>query len=146
MKNLLTTTALLIVFSFSGATYSFAHEQGKDDVPSYMEHAIAKLPKKDAAQFRETMKEAHDKNMAIADQIHALHDDIDDIIAAEPFDKEAFLAKSAKLRGVYETMRANTDDAFASAIAQLPQDERKSIASAVAYPHTKHKAAATTAQ
>ena len=85
------------------------------------------------------MKQAHEKNMDIADQIHSLHDEIDEIVMAEPFDEAAFKAKSAKLREVYETMRANTDEAFASAIAQLSQDERKILANAMAYPHKKHK-------
>jgi uncharacterized membrane protein len=142
MKNLLSTTALLlVVLSFSGVALALTDGQGKGGVTSYMEEAIAKLPEKDASQFRDALKQAHEKNMAIANQIHALHDDIDDIMAAKTFDKEAFLAKSGKLREVYEEMRANTDEAFASAAAQLSQKERKTLAAAMAYPHDKRKGA-----
>jgi len=137
MKNLLSTTALLIVLSFSGAAFAHTDEKGKEN-NAYIEQAIAKLPADDAAQFRDTMKQAHEKNMAIYDQIHELHDDLDDIVAAKTFDEDAFRAKSAKLREVYETMRENTDDAFASAVAHLSQDERKTVAAAMAYPHKKH--------
>jgi len=137
MKNLLSTTAILIVLSFSGAAFAHADGKGKDN-NAYIEQAIAKLPADDAAQFRDTMKQAHEKNMAIHDQIHDLHDDMEDIMAAEPFDENAFRAKSKQLREVYETMRENTDDAFASAVAHLSQDERKTVAAAMAYPHKKH--------
>jgi len=141
MKNLYSTTALLLALSIASApfTYANAHEKdGHNGVPSYLEGAIAKLPKKDAAQFRNTMQQAHKKNMAIANQIHMLHDELDAILIAEPFDKEAFRAKSKELRQVYETMRANMDDAFAAAAAQLSQEERKELVAAMAYPHTKH--------
>jgi len=142
MKNLLSTTALLVVLSFSGAAIAHADGQVKDGVPSYMDEAITKLPEKDATQFRDTMKQAHEKNMAISSQVHALHDDIDGIMVAKTFDKEAFLAKSEKLREVYQEMRTNTDEAFASAAAQLSQKERKTLATAMAYPHDKRKEAA----
>jgi len=138
MKNLYSVAALLVVLGFSGTALAHTDEQGKNGVPPYLEKALAKLPEQDAAQFRDTMKQAHKDNMAIADQIHALHDDMDDIIIAEPFDKDAFRAKSAKLREVYEKMRANTDEAFLSATAQLTQEERKTLVTALAYPH-KHK-------
>jgi len=81
--------------------------------------------------------------MAIADQVHELHDDLDGIMAAEPFDQDAFRDKSAKLREVYEQMRANTDEAFASAASQLSQAEREKVAAAMAYPHKKHTAPKT---
>jgi len=137
MKNLLSTTAIILALSFSNV--AFANTDGKDKKDnSYVEQAIAKLPADDAAQFRDTMKEAHEKNMAIADQIHSLHDDMEDIMAAEPFDQDAFRAKSKQLRDVYETMRANTDEAFTTAVSQLSQDERKKLAAAMAYPHKKH--------
>jgi uncharacterized membrane protein len=143
MKNLFSTTAFLLVLSFSSAALANADGQGKmgkDGTPSYLEQTIANLPEQDAVQFRDTMKQAHEKNMAIADKVHELHDDLDEIMAADTFDKKAFLAKSDKLREVYEQMRANTDEAFASASAQLSQEERKTLAAAMAYPHKKHTA------
>jgi uncharacterized membrane protein len=137
MKNLLLTTTMLIALSFSGA--AFAGSNGKDtENNTYVEQAIAKLPAADAAKFRDAMKQAHEKNMAIYDQIHSLHDDMEAILVAEPFDKDAFRSKSKDLQQVYETMGNNMDDAFASAVAQLSQDERKTIAAAMAYPHKKH--------
>lgn len=138
MKKLYSTTALILILSLSGAMAAHAHGQGKDSQPSYLDQTIAKLPADDAAHFRDTMKQAHEKNMAIADRIHELHDELDDIMAAEPFDKDAFLDKSAKLRAVYEKMRTNTDEAFADASAQLSQQEREQVAAAMAYPHKKH--------
>jgi uncharacterized membrane protein len=137
MKNILSTTAILIALSLSGAAVAHTDQKDKEN-NAYIEQAIAKLPADDAAQFRDTMKPAHEKNIAIYNKIHDLHDDMDDIMVAEPFDKDAFLAKSKQLREVYETMRKNTDDAFATALTQLSQDERKTLATAMAYPHKKH--------
>jgi len=139
MKNLSSIAALLIVLSFSGAAFAHDDSQGKNGVPSYLDTALTKLPEQDADQFRATMKKAHEDNMAIASQIHVLHDELDGIMATEPFDKDAFRAKSAKLREVYEKMRANSDDAFASATAQLTQKERKTLVTAMAYPHDKQQ-------
>ena len=138
MKNLYSVATLLVVLSFSGA--AFANANTKAEGPSYLEKTINKLPKSDGDKFRETMKEAHERNVALAQQIHSLHDDLDNIMAAKTFHEDAFRSKSAKLREVYENMRANTDDAFASASAELTPEERQTLAKAMAYPHTKHKA------
>jgi uncharacterized membrane protein len=138
MKNLLLTTTILIAFGFSGAAFAANTAAKNSENNAYVEQAITKLPAKDAAQFRDTMKQAHEKNMAIYDQVHSIHDDMEAILVAESFDKDAFRAKSKQLQDVYDTMRANMDDAFVSAVAKLSQDERKTIATAMAYPHTKH--------
>lgn len=142
MKTLYPFTALLVALSFAGATSAIADtgKEGKHGGPfSYLDQTIAKLPTQDAAQFRATLKQAHEKNQALIEQVHALHDNIDTIVAAPTFDEQAFRAKSKELRDVYETMRANMDDAFATATSHLSQDERKTLATAMAYPHEKHK-------
>jgi len=141
MKKLTSITALLFILSLSTAAFAQTDKDSKkDEMQSYMEEALSKLPEADAQKFRDTMKEAHEKNMAIADRIHGLHDDLDDILSADSFDKSAFLATSKKLREVYHEMRENTDNAFADAAAKLTTQERKTLVAAMAYPHAKHKA------
>jgi uncharacterized membrane protein len=141
MKNLYSLAAIIIVLGFSAP--AFAHSTSSGDmvngVPSYLDTALKKLPKQDADQFRATMKKAHEDNMAIADQVHSLHDELDTILSADTFDKEAFRTKSAQLRDVYAKMRTNSDDAFANAAAALPKDERQALVAALAYPHDKKK-------
>lgn len=130
---------LLVLLSLSSGAFANADMPAKEGVPPYLEKALAKLPVDDADQFRDTMQQAHEKNRVLTEQIHSMHDVLDAILLAEPFDIEAFRATSAKLRDVYEKMRANMDDAFASAIAELTQKERKTILTAIAYHKIYHK-------
>ena len=134
--TLTSTTAFLIalgtVATLSLSTTAIAREHhGHKGVPHYLSKALDKLPSEDATAFRATMQKAHEANKASITQIQALHDDIDVILAAKTFDKTAFTSKSDELRKTYEKMRATSDEAFATALATLTQDERKILVNAM---------------
>jgi uncharacterized membrane protein len=145
MKKLLSTTALIITLSFSGAAFAADPSDAKPDTQVFLDHAIAKFSKADAHQFKETMATAHEQNMQLADQIHSLRADLDTILTSDTLDSNAFAAKSAELRGVYQKMRENTDQAFIAAVTQLSPAERQSLVAAMDYTHEKRKEAAKSA-
>ena len=141
MKTLLSTTALLLTLSFSGtalANSEWYGKEGQDMSPSYMEKAICKLPKEDAAQFRDTMKEARENNKDLQEQIGKLHGDLHDILTAETFDKAAFLAKRKDLQQLHDKMETNMTEAFASAVGDLTQDERVTLTRSMDRSRAKH--------
>jgi len=135
MKKLLSTTALALTLAFSGIAYAHDHHDGP---PAFMEEALSKLPDKDADQFRATMKQSHEKDKALFEQMHKLHDEQRAILTADNFDKSAYIVKSKELQKLHDKMHANMTQAFATAVSQLPQDERQTLADAMHHGHHHH--------
>jgi uncharacterized membrane protein len=141
MKILLSTTALLLTLGFSSAALANSDwygKEGQDVTPSYMERAICKLPKTDAAQFRDTMKEAREANKPLQEQVEKLHGDLHAILTADIFNKDTFIAKRNDIQQLHDKMEANMTEAFASAVANLNQEERVTLARALSHEHAKH--------
>ena len=141
MKTLLSTTALLLTLGFSSAALAHSEwygKEGQDGSASYMEGAIHKLPKDDAAQFRDTMKAARDSNKPLQDQIEKLHGELHDILTAPTFDKTEFLARRNEIQQLHGQMETNMVMAFASAVSELSQEERVTLTRALHREHTKH--------
>jgi len=135
MKHLLSTTALVLTLAFSGMAYAHDGHDGHDGPPPPFEAGLSKLPQKDADAFRATMKASHEKDKALFEQMHKLHDELHDIMTAETFDKGAFIAKSKELNVLHDKMHAHMTEAFATALSQLSQDERKTMADAMKHGH-----------
>ena len=134
MRKLLSTTALVFTLAISGVAYANDDWHGKGDhkgPPPYIEEALSKLPEEDAAQFRNTMKQSQEKGKTIFEQMHKLHEDLHGILTAEKFDKAAYIAKNKELTKLHDKMHANMTEAFATAAAQLSQDDRKILADAM---------------
>ena len=102
MKKLLSTAVMIISLSVSGMAYADDHWDKKGEHGKFLEEALAKLPEKDAAAFRETIKSAHEQEKASYEQTKKLHEELHAIVIAEKFDKAAYLAKSEEI----QTLRA----------------------------------------
>lgn len=145
MKKILSTTAILLTLSFSSAALASSEWYGKEgqEMPSYMEDAIGKLPKDDAAQFRDIMKDARENNKDLQAQIENLHGDLHAILTSETFDKAAFIAKRQEVQQVHNQMENNMCEAFASAVDDLTLEERVTLTRALHHGHEmqnhKHK-------
>ncbi len=135
MKALLSITALLFALTFSVAATANSRESH-----SYMEKAISRLPHDKAEAFHAVMRQAHEQNKDLYDQMHGLHQDLHNILTADTFDRDAFVAKSNEIRELHDKAAANLDAAFASAVAQLSQKERKTVALAMTKEHKAEKA------
>jgi len=127
MKLLLSATALTLLLTVSAPAFADSDWHGKSD-HAPMEAALSKLPAADAAKFRDAMKQSHDQDKALYDQTRTIHEELKKLLAADTFDKDAYLAKSKELSQVYDTMHANMASAFANAASQLTPDERKTLA------------------
>ena len=141
MKKLLTTTALMLSLAFSGMAYAHDDSHGKDGHdgrPPFMDV----LPKDKAAQFHDIMKQAHDKNMELVDQMHKLREERRAILTAPEFDKDAYLTKSEELtkfrESMHKEMKANMKEAFATALGNLSQKERQAVAASMEKMHHGH--------
>lgn len=131
MKKQLSAMALVMAMTLASTAYADNDFSGKASMEGgAYKAALAKLPEKDAAQFRDTLKQAHEKNKAYGDQLDQLHKDLKTILTAPKFDKDAYIAKTTQLQQLHDKMHANTSAAFASAASQLSQDERKSLSEA----------------
>jgi uncharacterized membrane protein len=142
MKTLLSTTALLLTLGFSTVALANMNtewygKEGQDHSPAYMENAISKLPKDDADQFRETMKDARENNKPLWDQVDNLHGDLHAILIAPTFDKGAFLAKRQQVQQLHDQMETNMTVAFATAVDGLSQEERVTLTRALHHEHDK---------
>ena len=132
MKKLLSTTAIVLCLNLTAI--AAAHEGYK----APFEDALSNLPEQKAEAFRNTMKQTHDKNAALYDQMKKLHDDLYTITTAEKFDKKAYIAKNKELQAVYAKMNATRGAAMGTALSNLSQDERKTVADAMRDMHKHH--------
>ena len=138
MKKLLSTTALLLALTFSGA--ASAATAPTAEPKSYFDHALGVLTKHDASAFRDTMSEAHEENRDLYEQIHQVHEDLHSILTADSFDRVAFEEKSMELRKLHNQIGKNIDQSFAAAIESLSTKERLRFADALEASHEEHRA------
>ena len=134
MNKLLSTTALAVTLALCGVAYA----DMPPPPPPPFEEALSKLPDKDAAAFRDTMKQSHEKDKALFDQMHKLHEDLRAIIVAPTFDKDAFIAKNKELDELHHKMHAHMTAALATALSALTPDERKTFAESMHHHGGKH--------
>lgn len=147
MRHVLSSTVLVFAMAFSGAAFAHSEwygKEGQDEKESYMENALSKLPAKDAAEFRKTMKESREENKDLQEQVYRLHGDLHAILTAPNFDKHAFLAKRAQLQKLHEEMEDSRTEAFAFAISGLSQDERVTLTRALDHGKNHHRHSAQT--
>jgi len=127
--------AVLITLLCSGSAFAQTESYGKEDLNGlYLENLISSLPPQKAAQFRKTMKNARDENKEIATLIPGIRQELRSMIMAAKFDPDAFITKSNELEQLRDRMAANQTAAFASALGDLSQEERKSISVSTAAP------------
>ena len=141
MKKLLSATLLVSAMAFSSAALAHSEwygKEGQDEKPSYMEHALSRLPADKAADFRDTMKGAHEDNRILQERLHRLHGDLHAILTAPTFDENAFLAKRAEIQQVHDKMENNRTEAFTVAVSELSQDERVTLTRALDHAHHGH--------
>ena len=138
MKRLLSTTALILSLSLSGMAYAYNGADGKEGHHGFMQGALSKLPQDKAEAFRNTLKQAREKNTATHEQMKKLHDQLYTIMAAPTFDKKAYLAKNAEIQGLKEKMQKTRSAAFAMALGNLTQEERTSVADSFRDMQQKH--------
>lgn len=137
MKRLLSTTALVLSLSLSGMAY--ANDAPDGGRHGFMQGALSKLPQDKADAFRNTLKQAREKNTETHDQMKKLHDQLYTIMTAPTFDKKAYIAKNGEIQALQEKMQKSRNAAFANALSSLTQEERTSVADSLKAMHQKHE-------
>ena len=132
MAALLTTVfagPVLAQISYPGS-YNASAPASKDTQKEKAEHDSALLPPEKAKLYNQAMQKAVDENKDLRDQIRKAHEETDEILTAEKFDKTAFLAKAAELDKLYAKMRDKTNAAFISVVETFTQEDRKILVKA----------------
>lgn len=145
-KNLLLATALLSVTLLSGmalaktattaapattekteTTKAAPPAAGKGHEGMGMMHGPQLSP---ASQklMQEAMQKAHEGNKELFEQIGTKQNELEEILKAPAFDKDAFLAKTGEIQEIHQKMMRARDEAFASVASQLTAEERASFA------------------
>jgi Spy/CpxP family protein refolding chaperone len=138
IHSLLATTALMATLIVSGAAYAeppdashksspqhkgnwLAAREQRRDKESVLEH----LPPDKAKLFQDTMKQTSEKNSAYREQIGKLREELRNIVIADKFDKDAYLAKNAEMEKLWAQMRTNSAESFAAIAGKFTANERK---------------------
>ena len=83
------------------------------------------LPEEKQKLLHETMEKVHKENASLRDQKHKLHQELDALMKAPEFDKDAFLAKTAQMDALHDKMKSNAEKQFASVAGEFTPEERK---------------------
>ncbi len=140
MKKLLISTLLSATILASGT--AFADDMKRAPMPKHMQEAISTLPQDKQELVKKSMQEGREANKASFEQMRALRKEINEILTAEKFDKDAFLSKSKALEALQDKMAANRMERIADLASQLTQEERKAVFPAMMKRHMymkKHK-------
>jgi Spy/CpxP family protein refolding chaperone len=145
MRKFLMTSAMLLVLSGCAASA----ESGPATPPpphGAMHHmhegpfakAMQTLPPEKADMIRKSMHKLREVNHSKHEQLHALREKQKTLIAADKFDKAAFLANARKERLIRGQMEAYRTTVMADNLAKLTAQERRDFLAAMPHPHGKH--------
>jgi uncharacterized membrane protein len=141
MKKLLASAALVVCLFAAAVSNSWAAEEEKSSRKSssqFMEKALSQLPEKKANVFRDTMKQAYEKNESLNAQVKAQKEELRGLLAAQNFDKAAYIAKAKSIENLKMQMYGARSEAFANAAANLSQEERKILADSMSRKRKKN--------
>lgn len=106
--KLYTTTAVIALMTL--AAPAFAHDSAADAAAVHHHHHMHK----------------HDK--AAFEKMHALHNKLHNIIIANKFDKQAFIATSAQLEHLHSQLERQHTEEFANKLSTMSQADREAMA------------------
>jgi hypothetical protein len=78
--------------------------------------------------LRTAMKKAHEDNKAVFEDLHKLHKERHDILAAKTFNKAAYLSVSAKIDAKRAQIQKAHTEVFASIADKFTPEEREHLA------------------
>lgn len=138
MKKLLVT---LITASALIAPIAHAGPDGKEG-PGGRHHArfeetLSKLPEDKAQLVRDSMTQARKENKANWERKKALRGEIDALLVAPTFDKDAYLAKVKEQAALKEQMHLSFATKMADVASKLTAEERKILADGMPKRHGK---------
>ena len=137
-----TSLATLLFFATllaaSGLTsIAYAHDDGgKSGSGMHCEHQHLSQAKIDL--LRTAMKKVHEENKDVFEELHKLHKEQHDILAAKTFDKAAYLSVSAKIEAKRDQLVKAHTEAFASIADKFTPEEREHLVRKFGHRHGHH--------
>ncbi|MGB9152163.1 MAG: periplasmic heavy metal sensor [Alphaproteobacteria bacterium] len=132
LAALLLSAALISAPTLSGNAY--AHDDSdKSAHKMYCEHEF--LSKAHRELLHSTMKQVHEDNKAVFEEMHKLFKEKQDILAAKTFDKDAFLSVAAKIEEKRDQLEKARVEAFASIADKFTPAEREHLGRMFGHHH-----------
>ena len=136
IQTLLPAAVFFIAISASGMAY--ADDGAKPGNAGYHEkdgcyhhhgkELWSKLPEQKRTLLKNAMMDAHKQNEPLHEESKKLHKELDALLTAPSFDKDAYLAKEAQLSDIHTKIKTNMQNAFVSVAGQFTPEERKTLA------------------
>jgi uncharacterized membrane protein len=116
--------------AYANDLYDDSHKSGKEYPDNYhhSDKLWANLPQEKRQILHDAMVQAHKQNEPLQEESEKLDKELDTLLVAPNFDKNAYLDKSAKLGVLHAKMKANMSDAFAGVVGKFTPEERKILA------------------
>jgi len=132
MKKLLATSLMVLTL---GANTAFAEApEGKGTGGGWearkaeMEATLAKLPKEKADLVRASMEKQREAGKDRREKVRTLFKEAQDIMTADKFDKQAYLAKMKEINDLQTASHQARAESIADVASQLNADERRIMA------------------
>jgi Spy/CpxP family protein refolding chaperone len=138
MRNWFTPALFMALLAISGTVY--AHDgDGRCDKSGWQMHEDGgALPDAKRQLLHDTMKKVFEKDKTLISQMHDLHKKRHEILAADKFDRQAFVTATAQIEKVRDRLHADRARAFASIAGQFTPEEREMIARMHRHNHHGH--------
>jgi Spy/CpxP family protein refolding chaperone len=128
-----------IMLAISGAAN--AHDGNDCDKNGYShggEHPMSMLSDDQRQLLHNTMKKVFEQDKGVIEQMHKLHKDMHQVLAADTFDSRKFVAISAQMSKLRDKIHQDRVEAFASIAGRFTPQEREMIAKFHRHHHHHH--------
>jgi Spy/CpxP family protein refolding chaperone len=139
MNKWITPGLFVIVLAVAGA--ASAHDDNGCDKDGWSHgdgHSMSTLSDDQKKLLHETMKKVFEQDKNIIEQMHKLHKDMHEVLAADTFDARKFMALGAQIGKLRDKIHRDRMQAFASIAGQFTPEEREMIVKFYRHHHHHH--------
>jgi hypothetical protein len=138
MKKLLLPIIVILALSSNAALAAPENMQGKMDHKSHKKEIVAALPKEKAEMLEKAVAAQVVKSKGIDEKIKASRKELRALLAAEQFNKEAYLKKSSELAKLEADKFISRSEAIAEIAPKFTASERKAVIISFNHSGKKH--------
>jgi Spy/CpxP family protein refolding chaperone len=102
------------------------------------QHHMSMLSDDKRQLLHETMKKVFEQDKGVIDQMHKLHKDMHEVLAADTFDAHKFMVLGDQLGKLRAKLHRDRMQAFASIASQFTPEERTRIVKFIGHHHHHH--------
>jgi Spy/CpxP family protein refolding chaperone len=117
-----------VLLALSGASYAHDGNGCNQDGGAHDgDRPHAALSDEKRQLLHETMKKVFEQDKAQIEQMHKLHKEMHDVLAAENFDQHKFMALGSQIGKIHDKIHRDRMQAFASIAGQFTPAEREML-------------------